>query len=156
MTKNHKLEFFLGVFVLVLTSLFFVFMYSSRSSNVSTGHYMVEARFESADGLMKGSDVKIAGIVVGTIDDLWLDTKYFNAVVKISIKDTILVPKDSSATITNSGLLGSKYIAIIPGGDADNLKNGDMIDKTDAGISLEKIIGKLMYSFSQKNSDNSK
>ena len=98
----------------------------------STGSagYDLTARFDHIDGLTLGSDVKIAGVKVGSVTEQSIDPKTFQAIVGVRIDGAIKLPKDSSAEIVSDGLLGGKYLSLTPGGEDDNLKPGGRISIT--------------------------
>ncbi|MBT3702365.1 MAG: outer membrane lipid asymmetry maintenance protein MlaD, partial [Alphaproteobacteria bacterium] len=108
--------------------------------------YEVVARFERIDGLSAGSDVRMSGIKVGTITDQSLDTEDYLAVVRMSIDPAVLLPEDSSAEVVSDGLLGSKYMSLVPGGADDMIEPGGEIKFTQSSVSLEALIGKFMFS----------
>jgi phospholipid/cholesterol/gamma-HCH transport system substrate-binding protein len=95
--------------------------------------------------LRDGSDVRISGIKVGSIVSQTLDPKTYLAVVRMSIDPAIKLPTDSVATIASSGLLGDKYLSIVPGADDEFIKPNGEITHTTPPISLESLIGQFIY-----------
>jgi phospholipid/cholesterol/gamma-HCH transport system substrate-binding protein len=96
--------------------------------------------------LQVGSDVRLSGVKVGLISDITVDPSTFMAQVKFSLRDEIKLPVDSSAEIVSDGLLGGKYLALVPGGDEETLSSGSEIAYTQASVSLEAMIGQLIFS----------
>ncbi len=89
--------------------------------------------------------MKSAGVVVGRVSDIRFDNESFEAVVSMNIDSRYQFPKDSSAKILTSGLLGEQYIGLSPGGDSVNLKNGDALKLTQSAVVLENLIGQFLY-----------
>jgi phospholipid/cholesterol/gamma-HCH transport system substrate-binding protein len=142
MAKNI-FETLVGALVLLVAVSFVVLAWRGGTVDRPSG-LTLTARFDRVDGLVPGSDVRVSGLTVGSVVEATIDPQSYLAVVKLSIDDTIKVPEDSSAEILGDGLLGSKYLAIIPGGSDTLLKNGDEITSTQASISIEALIGKFM------------
>jgi len=153
MQKNSNyFEIIVGTFVLLAAAFFF--LSSFKISNVSRGStYQLIAKFENIDGLNAGSDVKISGVKIGSIDSQFLDEKDFRATLKISIDKNIKLPSDSSAKVSSEGLLGSKYLSISPGGSDENLQNGDEIQFTQSSVNFEDLLGKFIFSSEAKKDD---
>ena len=98
-----------------------------------------------------GGEVRIAGVKVGAVTEERIDPKTFNAVVTMSVRDDIQLPKDSAASITSESLLGGKYISLSPGGDETVLKPGQTITITQSSVSLEELLGKFIFSVTSLN-----
>lgn len=142
---NNAIETVMGAVVLAVAGSFLYFAYSN--SNVKTiDGYLVKADFTNIGGINVGSDVRIGGIKVGTVEQLSLDPKSYNAVAELRVKDNVALPKDTSASVQSAGLLGDKFIALQPGGDEKNMVDGDVIHFTESSVSLEEMIGKFVFS----------
>lgn len=153
---NNYFEIIVGTFVLFCAVFFFVSSFqSSRVSDSNSGYYLI-AKFDNIDGINPGSDVKISGVKVGTVEEQLLDEKDFRATLKINIKNSVLLPSDSSAKISSEGLLGSKYLSITPGGDEENLKNGEEIQFTQSSVNFEDLLGKFIFSDKDKDKEKGK
>ncbi len=149
MKSNNYFEVIVGTFVL-FCAIFFFFS-SFRSAKVRTsGGYTLTAKFDNIDGIAAGSDVKISGVKVGTVDDLFLDPQNFRATTKLSINNDIKLPSDSSIKVSSEGLLGSKYLSVAPGGDDEFLKHGDEIQFTQSSVNFEELLGKFIFSDKDK------
>jgi phospholipid/cholesterol/gamma-HCH transport system substrate-binding protein len=144
MTRN-LLETLLGAIVLLVAIGFMTFAYRSSQISESDG-YELTARFNRVDGLERGADVRISGIKVGTVVDQSLNPETFQAEVRFSLPDNIHLPLDSSAAVVSSGLLGSKYLALVPGGDIEMLKPGGEVTLTQSSVNVEDLIGHLIFS----------
>jgi phospholipid/cholesterol/gamma-HCH transport system substrate-binding protein len=108
--------------------------------------YQVSARFDNIGGLKPNAAVKSAGVVVGRVDGISFDDKTFQAKVVINLNKATQFPKDSSAKILTSGLLGEQYIGLEPGADEKNLIAGDLIKQTQSAVVLENLIGQFINS----------
>jgi phospholipid/cholesterol/gamma-HCH transport system substrate-binding protein len=151
MGRHGVAEVLTGAIVLVVAVAFLAFavVHSGRSAG---GGYSLEAHFDHIDGLNVGGDVRIAGVKVGTVTDERIDTKSFNAVITLTVRDGIELPKDTAASIVSESLLGGKYISLSPGGDDTNLKPGQTITITQSSVSLEELLGKFIFSVTSLNS----
>jgi phospholipid/cholesterol/gamma-HCH transport system substrate-binding protein len=149
MTRNI-LETLLGAVVLIVAIGFLGFAYSSSQINQQDG-YQLLARFDRVDGLEPGSDVRVSGIRVGTVLGQTLDPATYRAEVRFSVRDGVELPADSSAAVVSDGLLGGKYLRIVPGGDIDMLGPGDEVTLTQSAISLEDLIGHMVFGQDSSN-----
>jgi phospholipid/cholesterol/gamma-HCH transport system substrate-binding protein len=132
-----------GVLVLAVGFLGYAVANTGRSTG---GGYTLHARFDRIDGLGVGSDVRVAGVKVGSVGGTRLDPDSYQAVVDFSVADAIKLPKDSSATVTSDGLLGGKYLSLDPGGDTAMLAPGGTVTITQSSISIEQLLGKFIFS----------
>ena len=107
--------------------------------------YPVTARFTSISGLKEGSTIELAGVIVGKVNSIELDTGDYEAVVHLDIDKTVELQDDSIASIRTSGIIGDKYIKLTPGGSDIILEAGDEIDETEPAISLEELISKYIF-----------
>jgi phospholipid/cholesterol/gamma-HCH transport system substrate-binding protein len=139
------IETVLGAVVLVVAALFLFFAYTTSQVRAVAG-YQVTAEFERIDGIRDGSDVRIAGVKVGSVIGEKLDPKTFLATLRISIAPEYKLPDDTVAEIVSSSLLGDKYMALVPGGSDKIIPPGGRIKYTQAPASLENLIGQMIYS----------
>jgi len=144
MTGN-VIETVMGGVVLVVAALFLFFAYSTSQVRAVQG-YPVTAQFERIDGIRDGGDVRIAGVKVGSIVSASLDPKTFLADVRMSIDPTYKLPDDTVAEIVSAGLLGDRYLALVPGGSEQTIPPGGRIKFTQAPVSLENLIGQMIFS----------
>lgn len=111
------------------------------------GSYSVKASFTNVGTLSVGAPVKMAGVVIGSVQSVRADPVKLNAEVVLSIdKRYDAIPDDSSAAVFTSGLIGSQYVAIQPGGSPEPLKDGDEMILTQSALQLEDLIGKFLVS----------
>jgi phospholipid/cholesterol/gamma-HCH transport system substrate-binding protein len=108
--------------------------------------YQVTAKFDNIGGLKARAAVKSAGVVVGRVESISFDDKTFQARVVLNLHKNVAFPKDSSAKILTSGLLGEQYIGLEPGADEKNLVPGDAIKLTQSAVVLENLIGQFINS----------
>jgi phospholipid/cholesterol/gamma-HCH transport system substrate-binding protein len=110
-----------------------------------TPGYRVEASFNNIGGLKLRAPVRAAGVVVGRVETVRLDTKTYDAVVTMRIDRDYEFSKDTIAAINTSGLLGEVYIGLDAGGDLAMLKDGDRIGKTQSAVVIEKLISQFLF-----------
>jgi phospholipid/cholesterol/gamma-HCH transport system substrate-binding protein len=109
------------------------------------GSYTVKADFTNVGTLSAGAPVKMAGVVIGSVQSVRADPTKLNAEVILAIdKRYDQIPDDSAAAVFTSGLIGSQYVAIQPGGSPDSLKDGDEMILTQSAMQLEDLIGKFL------------
>ncbi len=143
---NSLVETLIGAVVIAVAVLFLVFAYTGSGVGAVAGGYDVTARFDRADGVNVGTDVRLSGIKVGTVSKLGLDPKSFNAVATLTLADNVKLPDDSSVRITSDGILGNQYLSIEPGGSTTAIKPGGQIENTQGSIDLIGLLGKFAFS----------
>jgi phospholipid/cholesterol/gamma-HCH transport system substrate-binding protein len=149
MTRN-LLETLLGAIVLIVAGVFLLYAYNASQLGGSSG-YQLMARFDRVDGLQRGSDVRIGGIKVGTVVEQGLDPASYRAEVRFTVNDDIELPADSSVAVASDGLLGGKYLSLVPGGDDVMLGAGEEVTLTQSAINLEDLIGHFIFSQSSSS-----
>lgn len=154
MARHGALEIVTGAAVLVVAAGFLAYAVAHSGRSVGSG-YTLYAQFDHIDGLTLGSDVRIAGVKVGTVTSEAIDPRTFVAKVAMSVNDDIHLPKDTGAEIDSESLLGGKYINLSPGGDEAKLKPGQTITVTQSSISLEQLLGKFIFSVTTLNNAKS-
>ena len=145
--KRTTIDLWVGVFIIAgVVALLVLALKVGNATTVSAAHgYMVYAEFANIGGLKVRAPVKSAGVVVGRIERIALDDQKFLAKVTLRLDKHYKFPRDSSASILTSGLLGEQYVGLDAGGDTENLKQGDEIKLTQSAIVLEKLIGQFLY-----------
>jgi phospholipid/cholesterol/gamma-HCH transport system substrate-binding protein len=143
MGKN-LVETLMGAVVLVVAGMFLVFAYSTADVRPVRG-YAVTAKFQSIDGVRLGTDVKLAGIKVGSVVGQALDPQTYEAVLTLSIDAHVRLPRDTSAQITSEGLLGGTYIALSPGAEDRMLAAGGEIRHTQSPVNLVQLLGRFIF-----------
>ena len=146
------LDLWVGLFVVagIAALLFLALKVGSTNAITASDSYEVVARFENIGGLKPRAPVKSAGVVVGRVADIQFDNESFEAAVTLRLDKRYAFPKDSSAAILTSGLLGEQYIGLDAGGDSVKLKAGDRILITQDAVVLENLIGRFLYDKAQE------
>jgi phospholipid/cholesterol/gamma-HCH transport system substrate-binding protein len=136
-----------GLFlVLGIVGLLFIALKASNLLSMTSGQtYSVTALFDDIGGLKPRAAVRSAGVLVGRVREIGFDDTRFQAIVVLDLDRRIQFPKDSSAQILTSGLLGEKYIGLQPGADSDMLKESDRIQMTQSAVVLENLISQFLY-----------
>jgi len=147
--RGNVIEAVMGAVVLVVAAVFLFFAYNTSQLRAVSG-YELTASFSRVDGIREGSDVRISGIKVGSIVAETLDPKTFLATVRVSLDPSVQLPDDTVAEIVSAGLLGDKYLSLVPGGSDKMIPPGGQIRYTQSSVSLENLIGQMIFSAPQK------
>lgn len=142
--REHGAEALIGLLVVLLAVWFVIHAWQATGGGAAADGVTVTAQFQNAGGLKVGTDVRIAGIKVGSVAGLRLDPKTYMADATLSLDPAVKVPSDSSAAISSEGLLGGTYMQLIPGGDPTPLKTGDTILDTQGSLDLNSLIGQFI------------
>ncbi len=153
--QRKSIDVWVGLFVLLgaLALVFLAMKAGNLASFTFENTYQVSARFDNVGGLKPRAPVKSAGVVVGRVAEIRFDNQTFLATVVLDMDQRYQFPKDSSAKILTSGLLGEQYIGLEPGGDAENLAAGDRIKMTQSAIVLENLISQFLFSKAAEGKD---
>ncbi|MFL1464131.1 outer membrane lipid asymmetry maintenance protein MlaD [Roseococcus sp. DSY-14] len=144
-------EVLVGLAVLLVAGGFLAYALVLGGKGPSGDGYQLTARFDKIDGLASGADVRIAGVKVGSVTGARIDPETFQAEVTFRLGSQIRLPADSSAEITSEGLLGGKYLSIVPGGSERLLAAGGRVTETQGSVSLESLLGRFIFSVTQMN-----
>ncbi len=148
MFQNRSIEIAVGVFVAAgLAALFVLAMkVSNLSAFSSEDGYLLEARFDNIGGLKERAPVTMAGVRVGRVERIGFDNETYEAVVQLNIEHQYnTLPKDTSASIYTSGLLGEQYVALEPGGAMEYMQANDSFKITQSALVLEEMIGQFLF-----------
>ena len=137
-------EVLTGAAVLAAAIGFVVYAGQSAGLTGPGGTYDLTASFRSVEGVSVGTDVRLAGVKVGTVTALDLNTETFFADAVVSIDRGIVLPDDSAILVSSEGLLGGAFIELIPGGSLDNLAPGDEIEDTQSAVSVINLLMKFV------------
>jgi phospholipid/cholesterol/gamma-HCH transport system substrate-binding protein len=156
--QRKSLDLWVGLFVLLgAAALFFLAMKAGNMSSLSFEKtYPVITKFDNIGGLKPRAPVKSAGVVVGRVGNIAFDDKSYQAVVTLELETNYKFPKDTSAKILTSGLLGEQYIGLEAGGDTNNLAAGDRIKMTQSAVVLESLISQFLYSKAAEGKEGEK
>lgn len=137
-------EALVGLFVVLFAVWFVSFAWTKTGGGTKAGAIHVFALFPNTTGINIGSEVRVAGIKVGTVADQKLDPQSFQVKTTLAIDPAVKLPADSSAAITSEGLLGATFVSLIPGGDPKPLKEGDTIADTQGAMDLMSMVGQFI------------
>ena len=154
--SKKGIETMVGLFVL-LGIAGFLFLSLKAANLASFGErkgYTVSAKFDNIGGLKQRAPVRSAGVTIGRVKRISLDPKTYQGLVTMEIDEHIRFPKDSSAKILTSGLLGDQYIGLEPGADEKELAGGDVIRQTQSAVVLENLIGQMIFNKAADAGDN--
>ena len=148
--NKRKIEFYVGLFVVIgLSCTIYLFTVLGEISFVKDNRYPVYGFFTSVSGLKPGASVQIAGVEIGIVSNVSIDTKRLVAKVEFSINKDIKLSEDVIASVKTSGIIGEKYIDILPGGSDIMLEPGGQIYNTESSLDIESLVRKLIF-----NKDN--
>ena len=143
MINRNVTEILIGA-VVVITAVWFIYFVSVNTSMVSTDeNYNLAAEFRSVEGISIGTDVRLAGVKIGTVKDIKLDPDTYRVNAIFSVKNAIQIPDDSQAMISSEGLLGGNFIELVPGGSFDYLAPESIILDTQGAVSLITLLMRL-------------
>jgi len=146
--ERTTLDLWVGMFV--VAGMAALVMLAMKVGNLGTYNvseaYQVHAYFSNIGGLKVQASIRSAGVLVGRVTEITLDTERYEAKVVMSLDKRYQFPRDTFANILTSGLLGEQYIGLMPGGDEEMLKDGEQLKQTQSAMVLEDLIGKFMYS----------
>ncbi len=138
-------EVLVGAAVVAVAAGFLFYTASTTGYGTGAGgSYAVHASFRSVEGVQLGTDVRLAGVKIGTVTGLQLDKDTFRANAELSLDKGIEIPDDSSAVISSEGLLGGNFVEIMPGGSLDALADGAEIIDTQGSVSLISLLLKFV------------
>ncbi len=137
-------EVLTGTIVLVLAVSFVAFGLMRSGVSQGSGGYDLVASFRSAEGISVGTDVRLAGVKVGSISRLDLNPDTFRADATVSVNDQIVLPDDSAILVASEGLLGGNFVEILPGGSPFNMEPGDAFTDTQGAVSLINLLLKFV------------
>lgn len=144
--KKASIEIWVGIFVFIgIICLGYLTIRLGKMELLGDNYYLLYARFQSVSGLKPGSDVEMAGVRIGQISSISLDQERDVALVGLKIKNDIVLTDDIIASVKTSGLIGDKYVNILPGGSDVVLKAGDLITETESAIDIENLISKYVF-----------
>lgn len=144
--SENKTEVTIGALVLAVAIGFVFYVGQSTGISASTSGYQITAAFRSAEGISTGTDVRLAGVKIGTVTDMTLNPETYRAEVQFAIQDGIEIPDDSTFAIESEGLLGGQYVEVVPGGSFNYLVDGEAAMDTQGAISLTSLLMKFVAS----------
>ncbi len=155
MVREKYIETAVGLFMLAAIIAMLVLAFKVSGLNLSLGRssYSVTASFANIGNLKPRAEVSLAGVKIGEVQYIELDTNDYMAKITMVIDaNADAIPTDSTASILTSGLIGANYVSLTPGFEDAYLKNGDHISNTNQALILENLIGQLLFSLKDKSS----
>lgn len=144
--KKSSVEMAVGIFVLIgLACVGYLTIKLGKMELIGENYYTLYAKFDSATGLKPGSNVEIAGVRIGQVEEVGLEPVLQVAQVKLKIEEGIELSDDVIASVKTSGLIGDKYIRILPGGSGDVLEPGSYIEETESALDVEELVSKYVF-----------
>jgi len=156
--SRSMIDLWVGVFVaLGIAALLFLALKVGNLATFSTNQtYQVEAKFANIGGLKVRGPVKSAGVVVGRVAGIRFDTESYEAIVSMTVDLSYQFPRDTTAKILTSGILGEQYVGLEAGGDGVMLKQGDRIRLTQSAVVLENLISQFLFNKAAEGKDEKK
>nr|WP_170614697.1 outer membrane lipid asymmetry maintenance protein MlaD [uncultured Ruegeria sp.] len=144
MSTHNMTEVLVGGVVLACAVAFGV--YASQSTGLSQNRtgYELGASFRSLEGVGVGTDVRLAGVKIGTVTGVELNADTYRADTTFTIADGVLVPDDSAIVISSEGLLGGNFVEVMPGGSPFFFEPGDVVEDTQGAVSLISLLVKFV------------
>jgi phospholipid/cholesterol/gamma-HCH transport system substrate-binding protein len=151
--ERTTIDLWFGTFVLAgfAALLVLALKVGNLGSDRVSSTYRVEARFENIGGLKVRAPVRSSGVLVGRVAEIRFDTERYQASVVLALDARYGFPKDTSASILTSGLLGEQYVGLDAGGDDKKLADGDRITLTQSAMVLERLIGQFLFGKAQED-----
>jgi len=152
------IDLWVGVFVAAgFAALLFLALKVGNLASFSTAQmYRVDAKFANIGGLKERAPVKSAGVVVGRVVDIRFDNESYEAIVSINLGYQYQFPRDTTAKILTSGILGEQYVGLEAGGDGVMLKHGDRVRLTQSAVVLENLISQFLFNKAAEGKDEKK
>lgn len=144
MSTHNMTEVLVGGVVLACAVAFGVYASQSAGLTRDAGGYELAASFRSLEGVGVGTDVRLAGVKIGTVTDVDLNPDTYRADTTFSVKDGVLIPDDSAIIISSEGLLGANFVEVMPGGSPFYFEAGDEIEDTQGAVSLISLLVKFV------------
>jgi phospholipid/cholesterol/gamma-HCH transport system substrate-binding protein len=145
--NRSTIDLWVGVFVVLgIGALLFLALKVGNLASFSNNQtYQVQARFANIGGLKERAPIKSAGVVVGRVADIRFDNETYEALVSMTLDTSYQFPRDTTAKILTSGILGEQYVGLEAGGDGVMLKNGDRVRLTQSAVVLENLISQFLF-----------
>jgi phospholipid/cholesterol/gamma-HCH transport system substrate-binding protein len=142
--KKFDLELSVGIFVLIgIICLGYISVKLAKMELLGGDRYEIYAIFSDVGGLKAGSSVDIAGLEVGKVSSIVLED--YEAKVVMSVRANIKLQEDTIASIKTRGLIGEKFLSLIPGGSEQIINPGGQIRETTPPVDFEELISKYVF-----------
>lgn len=137
---NSAAEAIIGAVVLVAAAGFALYAGQTSGHGFAADTMALTAKFRDANGISVGTDVRVAGIKVGSVTGLTLDPTTYQAQATFTVPSDLQVPEDSDVKISSEGLLGGNFFDLQPGASETLLASGDEITNTQGAIDLLNLL----------------
>ena len=156
--NRSTIDLWVGIFVVlgIGALLFLALKVGNLATFSSSQAYNVQARFANIGGLKIRAPIKSAGVVVGRVADIRFDNESYEALVSMNLDYHYQFPRDTTAKILTSGILGEQYVGLEAGGDGVMLKDGDRIRLTQSAVVLENLISQFLFNKAAEGKDAAK
>jgi len=144
MSVNNPIEIAVGGLVLAGAIGFAVFAGHTAGLSGAGSTYPLSASFRSLEGVAVGTDVRLAGVKIGSVTDVALDIETYRATTVFGISQGVEIPDDSAVVISSEGLLGGNFVEIMPGGSPFYFEPGDEVTDTQGAVSLISLLVKFV------------
>ncbi len=141
---SNTAETIVGAVVLAAAAGFIWFAAQATQYRSTGDQYPLYARFQSISGVTPGTDVRLAGVKVGTLSAIELDPETYQAIAMVSIDSAVQIPDDADIKVTSDGLLGNSYLEITAGGSPFMMEPGDEFFLTQGSVSLINLLMKFV------------
>ena len=141
---RNIVETIVGALVLLVAGVF-VFYAFAKSDRTGPDGYEIVARFGRIDGLKRGADVTLSGVKVGTVTGVSLDSKTYQAIVRMAVSSNVNLPADTNAKSVSESLLGGTVVSLEPGNEKNLIRANGEIQNTQDSIPLTELIAKFMF-----------
>lgn len=138
--SENVTETVIGALVIAAAAFFLFFAAGSIGNRTLGDGYRIHAEFRDVGGISRGTDVRLAGVKIGSVSDLSLDMETYLADVTLAIDEGVSIPVDSAVEITMDGLLGGNHVQIVPGAEFEFLEHGDAIEDAHGAVSLTTLL----------------
>jgi len=145
--NRSTIDLWVGIFVAAgfAALLFLALKVGNLATFSSAQTYQVYAKFANIGGLKVRAPIKSAGVVVGRVADIRFDNESYEAIVAMNLDAAYQFPRDTTAKILTSGILGEQYLGLEAGGDGVMLKTGDRLRLTQSAVVLENLISQFLF-----------
>jgi phospholipid/cholesterol/gamma-HCH transport system substrate-binding protein len=156
--NRSTIDLWVGIFVAIgfAALLFLSLKVANLASFSSSQVYQVQAKFANIGGLKVRAPIKSAGVVVGRVAEIRFDNESFEAIVSMNLENEFKFPRDTTAKILTSGILGEQYVGLEAGGDGVMLKSGDRLRLTQSAVVLENLISQFLFKSAAEGKDEKK
>jgi phospholipid/cholesterol/gamma-HCH transport system substrate-binding protein len=152
--RESLFETLVGLAVVAVAGIFLFFSLQQRTNGAPRDSYLLTAKFNRIDGVSAGTDVRMAGVKVGTVSDIKLDPKTYKAVVSFTMDKKYQVPDDSTVQVISDGLLGGAYLGILVGGSFDYIPEGGTVEFTRGSVDLLTVLSEVASNAAGGGSDD--